>query len=288
MRTNNEPGELEADELELIRRAHAMLVHLAGHPGSEDPQDPSSVQAMPMVLNLPKAGAPLRHDLLAAAASACARVCLDPLAGVEESEWAQSLKNWYGAKIRKLARRARASKWEAVLGLPGHEVTVHGAMAKAFLPGRVDGVDPRINKLQIQGADLPPEPGPLPTPEPDPLHPVIFVDDGLGMTVGKAAAQVGHGSMLYAAFLSPEQAVAWFELGCPVHVREIPAEDFAAKRTALAERHAADAAAASSRWITAVGGPWPAVEVRDAGHTEIAAGSATVIATSYGGQHPPR
>lgn len=288
MHHHNEPGELETDAQELIRRAHAMLVHLAGNPGTEDPQDPSSVQAMPMVLQLPKADAPLRHDLLAAAACACARVCLDPRAGEEDSEWAQSLKDWYGAKIRKLARRARASKWEAVLGLPGHEVNVHGAKAKAFLPGPVHGVDPRINKLQIQGSDLASEPGPLPTPEPDPLHPVIFVDAGLGMTVGKAAAQVGHGSMLYAAFLSSEQAVEWFELGCPVHVREIPAEEFAAKRAALTERHAADPAAASSRWITAVGGQWPVVEVRDAGHTEIAAGSATVIAASYGGQQPPR
>lgn len=279
-------GAFSPSEEELIRSAHATLVHLAGHPGTEDPEDPSTVQAMPMVLHLPKADRPERHDLLAAAASACALVCLDPKAGEPGSEWAERLGRWYGAKIRKVARRARASKWEAVRELAGHEVEVHGARAMAFLPGPVGAVDERINKLQIQGTDLPPESADLPTPHPDPLHPVIFVDAGLGMTVGKAAAQVGHGAMLYAAFLAPEQAVEWFRLGCPLTVREIPGEAFARKRAALAERHATEKEAASSRWITAVGGAWPAVEIRDAGHTEIAAGSATVIASSYGDERP--
>src|SRR5690606_20662730 len=52
--------------------------------------------------------------------------------------------------------------------------------------------------------------------------PTIWVDADLGMTVGKAAAQVGHGSMLLAAVLGAEAAWRWARDGYPLRVREVP------------------------------------------------------------------
>ena len=74
-------------------------------------------------------------------------------------------------------------------------VTVGDAQARALLPGPVDDVPKVVSRLQIGGTDLEPDdPGP-----PRPGVPVIHVNAALEMTVGKAAAQVGHASMLYAA-----------------------------------------------------------------------------------------
>ena len=279
-----------------IKKAHAALVHVARNPGEEDESDPNSVQAMPMVLYLPKGELPRRHDVLAAAGISVARVCLDPHAGTAGDPWQVALDGWYNAKIRKVARRARGKKWDDLVDLPGITASVTGstpekatddapdsdapvneAHARAFLPSPVGKADPRINKLQIQGTDLPVEPRDLPDDQVDVLHPEILVDASLNMTVGKAAAQVGHGAMLYAALLTPEQAVEWWQQGCPLSVREVSGERFASEAEGLASR-IEKGEGLRTRWLTATTDPVPALMVRDAGHTEIAAGSATVIA----------
>ena len=123
--------------------------------------------------------------------------------------------------------------------------------ARAFAPSAVGEVDPLISKLQIGHTDLAmDDPGP-------PLAdaPIIYVDRSLAMTAGKAAAQVGHGSMMLAAAMSQEEAAAWAAEGFPLSVREVDAEEF---RTACAQEDA--------------------VVIIDAGFTEIAPDSATVCA----------
>ena len=66
--------------------AHDRLVEVFAHRsarGTENPDEPDTVQAMQIALNLPKQHPPSRHDLLAAAAQAVVAVCLDPQAGAE-------------------------------------------------------------------------------------------------------------------------------------------------------------------------------------------------------------
>ena len=75
------------------------------------------------------------------------------------------------------------------------------------------------------------------------------------MSAGKAAAQVGHGSMMLAAAMSVGEARAWADTGFKLSVREVSGEDF---RTACAQDGA--------------------VVIVDAGFTEIAPDSATVCA----------
>ena len=185
--------------------------------------------------------------MLEAAARAALAVCLDPRAE-PDGEWHEAVATWVDARIRKIARRARGAHWEAVQDLPGVTVTVGDAQARALLPGPVDDVPKVVSRLQIGGTDLPDDdPGP-----PPPGVPVIWVNGVLGMTVGKAAAQVGHASML-------DAAARGLDAVPPYAVRTADPAQWA-RLCEAAERGAA-------------------VAVRDAGFTEVAPGTITTITT---------
>ncbi|MBP3088178.1 ACR protein [Corynebacterium sp. sy017] len=216
----------------------------------ENPDDPSTIQAMQMVLHLPKQQPPPRADVLAASAQAVVAVCLAPQAG-HDGAWAQALERWYTHRIRKVARRARGSAWHKVHVLPGVSVESGQAQVRAFVPSAVAEVPAQIAKLQIHGTDVPYEPVAQPPAED---LPVIYVDRSLGMTMGKTAAQVGHGAMLLAAELSYAHILQWQHNNFACTVREVDAQQF---------RLACDQAP---------------VRVQDAGFTEIAPGSVTVCA----------
>ncbi|WP_394280724.1 peptidyl-tRNA hydrolase [Corynebacterium sp.] len=234
----------------LIASAHQLLatsVAADRHERHEDPADPSTVQAMQIALHIPKQTPPERNAMLAAAARAVVAACMAPEAG-EEGPWREGLMGWYSHLIRKVARRGRKKAWEDVQTLPGVTVDAEGAQARAFVPSSVQDVPAPLKKLQIQGTDLPGSE----QPEPDPRVPTIAVDAALEMTVGKAAAQVGHASMLWAAQLPTNEALAWANAGFPLNVIECEGDEF----------------------IRATEMPG-AVCVRDAGFTEIAPDSIT-------------
>ncbi|QCQ91877.1 peptidyl-tRNA hydrolase [Rhodococcus sp. SGAir0479] len=235
---------------------HAVLA--AGYGSRPDPTDPAQVLAMPLVLHIPKIDPPARSALLAAAASATVALCLDervgPAADGTPGPWQHAFREWTDARIRKVARRARGAQWRAAQDVDGVTVDADGAQARALVPGSVGALDPRIRKLQIGGTDLEPdEPGPTPDGVP-----VLWVNASLGMTVGKAAAQVGHASMILAGAMSLTRAQAW----AADHYRCAVRDADEATWTALCDD------VAQGR----------AVAVRDAGFTEVAPGSMTVIA----------
>lgn len=235
---------------------HAVL--RAGYGHRADPDDPAQVLAMPLVLHIPKVDPPARSALLAAAAAATAALCFDERVGLgadgEPGPWRGDYLAWTGARIRKVARRARGAQWLAAQDVAGVTALIDGAQARALVPGPVGALDPRIRKLQIGGTDLVhDEPG-------DPVAgvPVLWVNAELGMTVGKAAAQVGHAAMLLAGAMTTAEAADWAGGGFRCSVRD-----------AGPDRWAALAAEASRG---------EAVAVRDAGFTEVAPGSMTVVA----------
>lgn len=241
------------DHDEAFRVAHARLSAVT-HPRDnrteadiEDASRPETVQAMQIALHIPKQDPPARNDVLVAAARAVVAACLDDRAG-RDGAYAEALANWYGRRIRKVARRGRNSGWTNVQNLPG--VTV-GNLARAFAPSAVGDVPHLIRKLQISGTDLPVDSMPAPPTD----LPVLYVDATLNMSAGKAAAQVGHGSMLLAANMSLDEATRWAADDFRLSVREVDRETF---------QHACAQPGA--------------VIIRDAGYTEIAPGSATVCA----------
>lgn len=256
-------------------------------PDGEDPSDPSTVQAMPLVLHLPHEPRPERRDLLEAAAIACVSVCLDERAG-QDTAFAEALMNWYGARIRKIARRARNKKWSDVQSLPGVTASVgdpqRPASVRAFPACPVTETPALINRLQIEGTDLP-----LPEDAEGVLdaddHPVVYVDASLTMTVGKAAAQVAHGSMLLAAAMGRGRAWRWAQDGFPLHVCEVDAGRFEVVR-AEAERRERGAGTQDTGASDGSGADGSAAVVRDAGYTEVAPGSVTVVALDRGAPAP--
>ncbi|MCS4535278.1 peptidyl-tRNA hydrolase [Corynebacterium sp. HS2168-gen11] len=226
----------------------------------EDPDDPATIQAMQLVLHLPKdpTRIPPRSHVLIAAAQAVVTLCLEPQAGIP-GEFQTRLETWYTHRIRKVARRARNKQWRDAQAVPGVTVHYQQASVRACVPSAVQDVPPVLRKLQIHGTDLPPDAvhSPLPeiTAEVSVAPVVIVVDASLGMSVGKVAAQVGHASMLFAGQQSVEWCWRWQQAGFPLTVREIPHDQFVAKQTLP-----------------------QAVVVRDAGFTEIAPNTATCVA----------
>jgi len=235
---------------------HALLAE--GYGGSGDPDDPARVQAMQMVLHLPKVDPPPRSALLAAAASAVVALCLDERVGAG-GPWEQRYLAWKRARIRKVARRARGAQWTAANEVDGVTVEIGGAQARALVPCPVGETDQRIRRLQIGGTDLEhDEPG-----APDPDLPVLWVNSSLGMSLGKAAAQVGHAGMLLAGAMDVERARRWAEHDFGCSVREADPDRWRELSAQVARSPRSEAGVA--------------IAVRDAGFTEIAPGSLTVI-----------
>lgn len=224
-----------------------------------DPADPADVLAMQMVLRIEKTDPPTRADTLTAAARAVALLCLDDRSAGDRP-WADPMDAWCGARIRKIARRARGGHWVAAQQVWGVSVDHGSGAARALVPGRVGGVDKRISRLQIGGTELD---GELPlTPDAGAGGVVLWVNPTLEMTVGKLAAQVGHGAMLAVGLMSIDEAWRWREAGCPLMV----------------------STAEPGRWrqLLADSEVGAAVAIRDAGFTEIAPGSVTIIASRNG------
>lgn len=232
-------------------------------------RDEAPQYVLPLVVHIEKAAPPARTDALETAARAVL-VMLSDERSLGEGEWAQAMRDWQDARIRKVVRRARGAEWRRASALPGVTVTGTGlgpapsadgtpgppdgtspAEVRVFPPVPLDGWPKELAKLQVSGTDLT---DPTPPPAPDPAHPVLWLSPELEMSAGKAMAQAGHGAQLAWWELSETDRKAWHAAGFPLAVRT--------------------PAPAHWRALTAAGLP----VVRDAGFTEIAPGSATVVA----------
>jgi peptidyl-tRNA hydrolase len=108
-----------------------------------------------------------------------------------------------------------------------------------------------LARLQVSGTELTDDAVP---PEPGPGDVVLWINPGLEMTAGKAMAQAGHGAQFAWWGAGEADRAAWRERGFAVRVRT----------------------AGPARWDALAASGLPVV--RDAGFTEIAPGSATVVA----------
>ncbi|MCW7942489.1 peptidyl-tRNA hydrolase [Streptomyces hygroscopicus] len=205
---------------------------------------------LPLVARIERAAPPARTDALETAARAVLGILSDERSA-GEGEWARAMRDWQDARIRKVVRRARGAEWRRAEALPGITVMGKSAEVRVFPPVPVDGWPKDLARLQVSGTDLD---DPEPPVEADPAAPVLWLNPQLEMSAGKAMAQAGHGAHLAWWALPDEERVSWREAGFPLAVRT----------------------ADPYRWdeLTASGLP----VVRDAGFTEIAPGSCTVVA----------
>ena len=212
---------------------------------------------LPLVVRIEKAAPPARTDALETAARAVLVLLSDERSTAEDGEWAEAVRDWQDARIRKVVRRARGAEWRRAQTLPGitsragRRPRVPAAEVRVFPPVPLDGWPKELAKLQVSGTDLD---DPARPPAPDPSGPVLWLNPEVGMSAGKAMAQAGHGAQLAWWELDDAQRAAWREAGFPLAVRVAPPE----------------------RWGTLTGSGLPVV--RDAGFTEIAPGSCTVVA----------
>ncbi|MER6132483.1 peptidyl-tRNA hydrolase [Streptomyces sp. NPDC001815] len=205
---------------------------------------------LPLVVRIERSEPPARTDALESAARAVL-VLLSDERSLGDGEWAQAVRDWEDARIRKVVRRARGAEWRRAEALPGITVTGKSAEVRVFPPVPLDGWPKDLARLQVSGTDLD---DPEPPADVDAATPVLWLSPGLDMSAGKAMAQAGHGAQLAWRELTQEDRTAWREAGFPLAVRTAGAE----------------------RWdgLTTSGLPL----VRDAGFTEIAPGSCTVVA----------
>ncbi|NUS84281.1 MAG: peptidyl-tRNA hydrolase, partial [Streptomyces sp.] len=161
-------------------------------------------------------------------------------------------------------------EWRRAEGLPG--ITLGGRAAvdggppaaevRVFPPVPLDGWPKDLAKLQVSGTDLD---DPEPPSAPDLAEPVLWLNPEITMSAGKAMAQAGHGAQLAWWELDDAARAVWRSAGFPLSVRT-PSAD---------------------RWARLVAdGGLPVV--RDAGYTEIAPGSCTVVADHPALRRPGR
>ncbi|MER7681206.1 peptidyl-tRNA hydrolase [Streptomyces sp. NPDC096934] len=204
---------------------------------------------LPLVVRIERAAPPARTDALETAARAVLTILGDERS-LGDGEWAQAMRDWQDARIRKVVRRARGAEWRRAEALPGITVTGKSAEVRVFPPVPLDGWPKDLARLQVSGTDLD---DPEPPVDADPTAPTLWLNPHLAMSAGKTMAQAGHGAQLAWWELPDEERAAWRDAGLPLAVRT----------------------AEKDRWGELVVSGMPLV--RDAGFTEIAPGETVVV-----------
>lgn len=159
-------------------------------------------------------------------------------------------KPWARGAFAKSVRRADAKMFAKVAGeFPDHALAEIGeAKALGFAPMPADALPKRLAKLQVSGTTLPAGG----TGEPTPLR--IVINDSLGMSTGKAAAQAAHALFAWVLEGAPAELDRWRAGGCALSIERVGAKEFNTR---------------------ARGANAPVIH--DAGRTEITPGSATAF-----------
>jgi peptidyl-tRNA hydrolase len=220
-------------------------------------RDSGPQYALPMVVRVERNAPPARTDALEGAARAVLAFLSDSrVTGADgadgaDGEWTAAARAWQDARIRKVVRRARGAAWDRAAALPGITVVRGSAEVRVYPPVPVDDWPADLAKLQVSGTDFEDPETPA---EPEPGVPVLWLNPELPMSVGKSMAQVGHGVQLAWWELEPRDRSGWKDCDFDLRVRT----------------------AAAGQWKELLASGLPVVT--DGGFTEVAPGSATVVA----------
>jgi peptidyl-tRNA hydrolase len=221
-------------------------------PAEVPDRDAAPQYVLPLVVRIEREAPPQRTDALETTARAVLTFLADPRVAEPDGEWTALVEAWTDGRIRKVVRRARGAEWRRASALPGVTVTGATAEVRVYPPVPLDAWPKDLAKLQVSGTDLADDDEPDAVDDAD--IPVLWLNPGLEMSAGKAMAQVGHAAHITWWQLDDGQRKEWADTGFRLAVRT------------------ADKAA------------WPAMAtsglpvVHDAGFTEVAPGSCTVVA----------
>jgi peptidyl-tRNA hydrolase PTH2 len=152
----------------------------------------------------------------------------------------------------KVVLRARGGQWAELLGEQGRKIVVDDAIA-ALPPRRRSQRGPLLERMQAMTSSLEPPPEAAEAKDADPAKLIYLVNPRIDMSSGKTLAQIAH-----AAVMAAETDEAWVANGCPARVLA-PSPELFARLCPSAE-----------------------IKVEDAGLTEVAPGTVTVIALPPG------
>lgn len=219
-----------------------------------DDRDLAPQYVLPLVVRLERTEPPERTDALEASARAVLTFLSDERTTDPAGEWHDAVTAWTDGRIRKVVRRARGAEWRRAEALDGLTLRHRTATVRVFPPVPLDGWPRDLARLQVGGTDFDDAEPPA---DPAPGTPVLWLNPALAMTAGKAMAQTGHAAQLTYAALPAAAREVWADAGFPLAVRT----------------------ASAARWRELAGSGLPVVH--DAGFTEVAPNSATVV-----GDHP--
>src|SRR5207247_327592 len=137
---------------------------------------------LPLVVRIERDAPPARTDALETAARAVLTLLSDERSA-GDGEWAEAVRDWQDARIRKVVRRARGAEWRRAAGLPGLTVTGSSAEVRVFPPVPLDGWPKELVKLQVSGTELD---DPEPALPPAAGVPVLWMSPDVDMSAGKA------------------------------------------------------------------------------------------------------
>ena len=184
-------------------------------------------------------------ELAGAAAVRCVRAFAgDEVLGADLAAWR--------SRPGKVVLRARGGQWAHVLAEEPHVVAGDhdGGAVAALPPRRRSARGPVLERMQAMTSALEAPPRDA---EPDPARVTYVVNPGLQMSSGKTLAQIAHAAVMAA---ESDALSGWVACGCPARV-VTPADD------------TFEALCASEGL---------AARVVDAGLTEVAPGTVTVLA----------
>lgn len=169
---------------------------------------------MNVILRVEKNAPPSHQDALNAAATGVALFFTDHRT-LEDEVWKESIDQWLGRRIRKVARKTRGSKWALATSAPGITVTVGTATVHVAVPMPLLQSNTVFKGAQVSGLDLErSDNAVLHTQAPSLL---VATTPDVQMSTGKQMAQVGHIAQ-FAVLDNSEWSKQWAETGCKVGI----------------------------------------------------------------------
>ncbi|MGH2852675.1 MAG: aminoacyl-tRNA hydrolase [Solirubrobacteraceae bacterium] len=172
----------------------------------------------------------------------------------DSERWRANFTAWQAAEYPKVALRARADQFAALTGIDATPVPTHAdPIALCLPPRRKSEREPELIELApFTDAKLPAEPPATPGAL------VYIIRPGVIKSMGKAIAQAGHAALALADEMAATHRAElkhWREAGMPGEVR-----------------------LADDRMWEPLKAAVECVVIRDAGYTQVAAGTETVLA----------